>query len=123
MQNIHWRRGPGGEQAGSTRPTLLPRRIPMNTTEIEAARKALGPVGVCLPVEFTTALDVGAQRDAVRRLESAGYGAVWTNEVIGGKDVLVQLAVLLGPPGGMVLGSSIPNIGAREPQTAHGGAA
>ena len=95
----------------------------MNTTEIEAARKALGPVGVCLPVEFTTALDVGAQRDAVRRLESAGYGAVWTNEVIGGKDVLVQLAVLLAATERMVFGSSIANIWAREPQTAHGGAA
>ncbi|HEY2057282.1 MAG TPA: TIGR03620 family F420-dependent LLM class oxidoreductase [Amycolatopsis sp.] len=95
----------------------------MNTTEIEAARKALGPVGVCLPVEFTTALDVGAQRDAVRRLESAGYGAVWTNEVIGGKDVLVQLAVLLAATERMVFGTSIANIWAREPQTAHGGAA
>ncbi|WP_328610248.1 TIGR03620 family F420-dependent LLM class oxidoreductase [Amycolatopsis sp. NBC_00345] len=95
----------------------------MNTTEIEAARKALGPVGVCLPVEFTTALDIGAQRDAVRRLERAGYGAVWTNEVVGGKDALVQLAVLLAATERMVFGTSIANIWAREPQTAHGGAA
>jgi probable F420-dependent oxidoreductase len=95
----------------------------MNTPEIEAARKALGPVGVCLPVEFTAALDVGAQRDAVRRLESAGYGTVWTNEGIGGKDVLVQLAVLLAATERMVFGTSIANIWAREPQTAHGGAA
>ncbi|SEP51243.1 TIGR03620 family F420-dependent LLM class oxidoreductase [Amycolatopsis saalfeldensis] len=95
----------------------------MNTTEIEAARKALGPVGVCLPVEFTTALDIGAQREAVRRLEAAGYGAVWTNEVIGGKDVLAQLAVLLAATERMVFGTSIANIWAREPQTAHGGAA
>jgi probable F420-dependent oxidoreductase len=95
----------------------------MNTTEIEAARKALGPVGVCLPVGFTAALDVGAQHDAVRRLESAGYGTVWTNEGIGGKDVLVQLAVLLAATERMVFGTSIANIWAREPQTAHGGAA
>jgi probable F420-dependent oxidoreductase len=59
----------------------------------------------------------------VRRLESAGYGTVWTNEGIGGKDVLVQLAVLLAATERMVFGTSIANIWAREPQTAHGGAA
>lgn len=58
------------------------------------ARKALGPVGVCLPVSFTDPLSVDLQREAVGGLERAGYRAVWTNEVIG-KDALVLLATLL----------------------------
>jgi probable F420-dependent oxidoreductase len=94
----------------------------MNTV-IAAARQALGPVGVCLPVSFTSALSVDLQREAVGRLERAGYRAVWTNEVIGGKDALVQLAVLLAATDRMVFGTSIANIWAREPQTAHGAAA
>ncbi|HEV7978607.1 TIGR03620 family F420-dependent LLM class oxidoreductase [Amycolatopsis sp.] len=94
----------------------------MNTV-IAAARQALGPVGVCLPVSFTSALSVDLQREAVGRLERAGYRAVWTNEVIGGKDAFVQLAVLLAATDRMVFGTSIANIWAREPQTAHGAAA
>lgn len=93
----------------------------MNTV-IDAARKALGPIGVCLPVSFTSALSIDLQRQAVRRLEQAGYGAVWSNEVIGGKDTLVQLAVLLAATDRMVFGTCVANIWAREPQTAHGAA-
>jgi len=94
----------------------------MNTV-IDAARRALGPVGVCLPVSFTCALSVDLQREAVGRLERTGYRAAWTNEVIGGKDAFVQLAVLLAATDRMVFGTSIANIWAREPQTAHGAAA
>jgi probable F420-dependent oxidoreductase len=94
-----------------------------NSTVVEAAREALGPVGVCLPVSFTDALSVDLQREAVGRLERAGYRAVWTNEGIGGKDALVQLAVLLAATERMVFGTSIANIWTREPQTAHGAAA
>lgn len=53
-----------------------------------------GPVGVCLPVSFTTAPQADLQRVAVRRLRDAGYQAIWTNEVVG-KDAFVQLGVLL----------------------------
>jgi probable F420-dependent oxidoreductase len=93
------------------------------TTVVDAARRALGPVGVALPVSFTTALSVDLQRAAVGRLERAGYRAVWTNEVIGGKDAFVQLAVLLAATERMVFGTNIANIWARAPQTAHGAAA
>jgi probable F420-dependent oxidoreductase len=92
-------------------------------TVAEAARRALGPVGVTLPVSFTSALSVDLQREAVGRLERAGYGAVWANEVIGGKDAFVQLAVLLAATRQMVFGTCIANIWARQPQTAHGAAA
>jgi hypothetical protein len=69
------------------------------TAIVAAARRALGPVGVFLPVPTTSAPSVDLQRDAARRLERAGYRAAWTNEVIG-KDALVQLAVLLSRAAG-----------------------
>jgi len=91
-------------------------------TVVGAARKALGPVGVCLPVSFTSAPSAESQREAVGRLERAGYGAVWTNEVIG-KDALVQLATLLAATERMVFGTCIANIWARPAQTMHAAAA
>jgi probable F420-dependent oxidoreductase len=93
------------------------------TTVVEAARRALGPVGVFLPFSRTSATSADQQRDAVRRLERAGYRATWTNEAVGGKDALVQLAVLLAATERMVFGTGIANIWARQPQTAHGAAA
>src|SRR6202046_1398218 len=93
------------------------------TTVVESARRALGPVGVFLPFSRTGAASADLQREAVRRLERAGYRATWVNEGVGGKDALVQLAVLLAATEGMVFGTSIANIWARAPQTAHGAAA
>ena len=93
------------------------------TAVIEAARRALGPVGVTLPVSFTDALSIDLQREAVGRLERAGYRAVWTNETVGGKDALVQLAVLLAATERTVFGTAIANIWTRQPQTMHGAAA
>src|ERR1700729_2515049 len=93
------------------------------TTVIESARRALGPVGVFLPFSRTGAASADLQREAVRRLERAGYRATWVNEGVGGKDALVQLAVLLAATDRIVLGTSIANIWARAPQTAHGAAA
>jgi probable F420-dependent oxidoreductase len=92
------------------------------TTEVDAARRALGPVGVALPVSFTEAMSIDLQREAVVRLERVGYRAVWTNEVVGGKDALVQLAVLLAATQRMVFGTCIANIWARQPETMHGAA-
>jgi probable F420-dependent oxidoreductase len=92
------------------------------SSTVDTARRALGQVGAALPVSFTNALSIDAQRDAVRRLDRAGYTAVWTNEVIGGKDALVQLAVLLAATERLTFGTCIANIWAREPQTMHGAA-
>src|ERR1700727_6971 len=93
------------------------------TTVVESARRALGPVGVFLPFSRTGAPSADLQREAVRRLERAGYRAVWVNEGVGGKDALVQLAMLLAATERMVFGTSIANVWARAPQTAHGAAA
>ncbi|MFJ9779708.1 TIGR03620 family F420-dependent LLM class oxidoreductase [Amycolatopsis sp. NPDC101161] len=83
----------------------------------------LGPVGVYLPISFTRTPPADSQRDAARRLERAGYRAVWTNEVVGGKDALVQLAVLLAATERLTFGTGIANIWSREPQTLHAAAA
>jgi len=85
--------------------------------------KRLGPIGVYLPISFTRTPPVDAQREAAQRLERAGYRTVWTNEVVGGKDALVQLAVLLAATERLVFGTGIANIWAREPQTLHAAAA
>jgi probable F420-dependent oxidoreductase len=93
------------------------------TTVVEAGRRALGPVGVYLPISMTSTPPVDLQREAAGRLEGAGYRAAWTNEVVGGKDALVQLAVLLAATRRLVFGTGIANIWAREPQVMHGAAA
>ncbi|MEV4313066.1 LLM class flavin-dependent oxidoreductase [Actinocrispum sp. NPDC049592] len=92
------------------------------STVVDEARRTLGPVGVNLPVSFTSTAPADEQRTAVRRLEGAGYRSAWTNEVIG-KDVFAQLAVLLGATERMAFGTCVANIWARSPQTAHGAAA
>jgi probable F420-dependent oxidoreductase len=91
-------------------------------TAVEAARKALGPVGTYLPIELTAHPAVELQREAAARLERAGYGAVWTNETVGGKDALVQLAVLMAATERLAFGTGIANIWARPPQTARAAA-
>lgn len=94
----------------------------MADTVVTTVRKTLGPVGVCLPVSFTGTPPADLLREAACRLEDAGYGAVWTNEVIG-KDALVQLAVLLAATKRLALGTCIANIWARPAQTMHAAAA
>jgi probable F420-dependent oxidoreductase len=90
---------------------------------VDAARQSLGPVGVYLPIPFTSAPAVDLQREAAGRLERAGYRTAWTNETVGGKDPLVQLALLLPATERMTFGTGIANIWARAPQTAHGAGA
>nr|WP_231985069.1 LLM class flavin-dependent oxidoreductase [Mycobacterium sp. E796] len=89
---------------------------------VDSTRKALGPMGVCLPVSFTDTLSADALRETAHRLERSGYRAVWTNEVIG-KDALVQLGMLLADTERMVFGTCIANIWARPAQTMHAAAA
>lgn len=88
---------------------------------VEAARRALGPVGVLLPVPTAVSVAIERQREAVAMLEEAGYRAAWTNELMG-KDALVQLAVLLEATKHMTFGTGIANIWLREPQTLHAAA-
>jgi probable F420-dependent oxidoreductase len=90
---------------------------------VDAARQSLGPVGAYLPVPFTSAPPVDLQREAARRIERAGYRAAWTNDPVGGKDPLVQVALLLAATERMTFGTGIANMWSRAPQTAHAAAA
>jgi probable F420-dependent oxidoreductase len=90
---------------------------------VEAARQSLGPVGVYLPVPLRSTPPVSVQRTAAARLEGAGYRTAWVNETVGGKDPLVQVALLLPATERMTFGTGIANIWARAPQVAHGAAA
>src|ERR1700689_2382436 len=94
----------------------------MDNTVVHAARQALGPVGACLPASFTSALDAGLQREAIGRLEHAGYRAVWANVVIG-KDVFVHIAMLLAATPRIVFGTCIANIWSLSVQTLNAAAA
>jgi probable F420-dependent oxidoreductase len=89
---------------------------------IADARNTLGRVGTYFPVGFGSPPTVDAQRAAIGRLERAGFQTVWTNEVVGGKDAMVHMAVLLAATERMALGTGIANIWAREPQTVHAAA-
>jgi probable F420-dependent oxidoreductase len=89
---------------------------------VEAARRALGPVGVLLPVTLAVPASIDRQRQSVVTLEGAGLRAAWTNELLG-KDALVQLALLLGATEAMTFGTGIANIWLREPQTLRAAAA
>jgi probable F420-dependent oxidoreductase len=91
-------------------------------TVVDAARDALGPVGVSLPGSLTRIPHTDLQRDAVRRLERAGHRTVWTNEVLG-KDAFVQIGMLLAATERMVFGTCIANIWARPAQTMNAAAA
>jgi probable F420-dependent oxidoreductase len=64
-------------------------------------------------------MSVSEQRDAAQRLERAGYRAAWANELIGGKDVFAQVAVLMAATERVTFGTGIADIWARAPQIAH----
>jgi len=89
---------------------------------VEAARSALGTIGFALPgIGLTSEPHIDVQRDAIRRLEAAGYCAAWLKEGLGGKDVFVQLAMLM-PSSELVFGTAITPIWTRPPMVAHGAA-
>ena len=96
----------------------------MSADVVVAVRAALGPVGAFLPVAGVERLPpIDDQRDAARRLESAGYRATWTNEGVGGRDALVHAGVLLAATDHLVLGTSVASMWARAPEHLHAGAA
>ncbi|MGC5248226.1 LLM class flavin-dependent oxidoreductase [Gordonia sp. DT219] len=89
----------------------------------DGVRAAMGRVGAFLPnIPFAAPVPAEQQRDAARRIEAAGYSTLWINEGVGGKDILVQAALLMSATDRAVLGTAVASMWARSPQTAHGGA-
>ena len=93
----------------------------MTATEtVRHTRERLGRVGVWLANPAMHAAPAAVQRREIARIEELGYGSVWTGETPGGKDMYVQLGVLLAATGRIVLGAGIANASARTPATAYG---
>lgn len=86
---------------------------------VDEARKRLGRIGVGL---MTPIAPAGEWRRAARRVEEMGYGSIWVNEAIGGREVFTQLSVLAAATERIVLGSAIANLWARHPATMQGAA-
>lgn len=88
-------------------------------TAVDEARAGLGRIGVGLMTPIAPARE---WRSAARRVERAGYGAIWVNEAIGGREVFTQLSVMLAATERIVLGSAIANLWARHPAAMQGAA-
>ncbi|GAA1825934.1 TIGR03620 family F420-dependent LLM class oxidoreductase [Actinomadura chokoriensis] len=91
----------------------------MAVTAVEETRGRLGRVGAVL---MTPIAPADEWRRAARRVEEAGYGSIWTNESIGGREVFTQLGVVLAATERIVLGSAVANLWARHPATMQGAA-
>ncbi|MEO3828369.1 TIGR03620 family F420-dependent LLM class oxidoreductase [Actinomadura sp. B10D3] len=89
-------------------------------TAVDEARGRLGKVGVVLMTPIAPAED---WRRAAKRVEEAGYGTIWLNEAIGGREVFSQMSVMLAATDRIVVGSAIANLWARHPAAMQGAAA
>lgn len=90
-------------------------------TPVEAARRRIGRVGAGLAGRIPPSAK--SWRRELPRLEGLGYGAMWSNEGVGGKEAFAQLAVLLAASDHLAVGSGIANIWARHPAAMQAGAA
>ncbi|MFB4318851.1 TIGR03620 family F420-dependent LLM class oxidoreductase [Actinomadura sp. 21ATH] len=86
----------------------------------ETRRQLSGSVGAGLMVPVAPAAE---WRETVRRVEDAGYGSVWINEAIGGRESFAQMGVLLAATERIMVGSGVANVWARHPAAMQGGAA
>lgn len=90
-------------------------------TPVEAARRRMGRVGAGIAGRTPPPAD--AWRRELPRLERLGYGSVWSNEGVGGKETFAQLGVLLAASDRLVVASGIANMWARHPAAMQAGAA
>ncbi|WP_242887872.1 TIGR03620 family F420-dependent LLM class oxidoreductase [Actinomadura litoris] len=91
----------------------------MTTTAVDEARRRLGRIGATL---MTPLAPADEWRAAAARVEKAGYGSIWVNEAVGGREVFTQLGVMLAATDRIVLGSGIANLWARHPAAMQGAA-
>jgi probable F420-dependent oxidoreductase len=77
-----------------------------------ALRQRLGKIGVWLAMPgFESA---ATSRAAAAAIEELGYGALWIGELLGGKEALVNSAILLSGTDNLVVATGIANIWARD---------
>jgi probable F420-dependent oxidoreductase len=88
--------------------------------EHDAARRSLGRIGV-----WTFAFDsmgVDEIREAARRIEAMGYGALWIPEGSSSREVFSHLSLLLAATDHVTVAAGIANITARHPSSMAQGA-
>jgi probable F420-dependent oxidoreductase len=93
----------------------------MDHDVVRSARDRLGPVGVWLGA--LNQVSAAVERQAARRLEALGFGAIFVGERIGGKEAMAHQAVLLAATDHIVTGTGIANVWSRHPAAMQGGAA
>lgn len=95
---------------------------------VAETRRRLGRFGVWIPPAVLLATPVAVQRREFARIERLGYGSLWSGEPpstspAGGRDALVQHALMLAATERIVVGTGVANIGMRDPVAMHTGAA
>jgi probable F420-dependent oxidoreductase len=92
----------------------------VETAQPEAVRRQIGRVGVWLgPIGLLPARE---ERAAVRRIEAAGYGAIWFGEAPQNREALSHAGLLLAAGERISVATGIANIWARDPIAAANGA-
>lgn len=91
-------------------------------------RQRFGRFGVWIPPAVLLVTPVAVQRREFARIERLGYGSLWSGEPpsaapIGGREVLVQHALMLAATDRVVVGTGVANIGMRDPVAMHTAAA
>lgn len=84
------------------------------------ARRRLGRIGAGLSAPPTPVAEL---RRELARAEDLGFGSVWTNEGVGGKESMSGVALMLGATEHIVVGTGIANIWARHAAALQAGAA
>jgi probable F420-dependent oxidoreductase len=90
------------------------------SSPVDEFRRRAGRVGAGL---IAPPSPLAQWREAAAEIERLGYGSAWTNEGIGGKEILAHVGVLLGATDRLVFGSGVANIWARHPGAMQGGGA
>ncbi|MBM4420233.1 MAG: TIGR03620 family F420-dependent LLM class oxidoreductase [Chloroflexi bacterium] len=76
------------------------------------AAKQLGPVGVW--TNLLERLPIARATDVAKRIEAAGYGALWFPEALGSKEMFVQASLYLSATTRVRIAPGIANIHARD---------
>ncbi|MET8388896.1 TIGR03620 family F420-dependent LLM class oxidoreductase [Streptosporangium canum] len=91
-------------------------------------RDRLGAYGVWIAPMTLLNTPVPVQREQFARIERLGYRSLWTGEPpaaapVAGREIFMQLAVVLAATERLVAGAGIANVGARHPAAMHTAAA
>ncbi|WP_405145363.1 LLM class F420-dependent oxidoreductase [Sphaerisporangium sp. NBC_01403] len=90
------------------------------TVDLAAVKQRIGKVGVWLSLLGQESAE--RSRRAAATIEELGYGALWIAELLGGKESLVNSAILLTGTERLVVATGIANIYARDAAAAVSGA-